>query len=293
LAAGGEKTLEELRTAVAKQPASAHVRLSLGAACEKAGAKEEAQRAYWAAYLLAGEGDAARSRAREALLRLDRRWKEALDLEKDVEAQWKKAARKLKAKDAPALRDLGALWSRLPLVVEEPWRSTRDPLADFTRQVFAWKVKTVLGKDGAPVLELPAKERKDFPGRTAVVEALEVTIEGTTYSDEPELEVRAQVTAGKAAWWKPGEKVKAPVWVRARRVGSTNEAREPIKLWLRYYPPKGIGVALPLGDPRMRGASEPIKLGEPLTASVRLESLLPRNKIEVTNVTLTLYLRLK
>jgi len=291
VAAAGEKTLDDLRAAVAAQPASAQARLDLAAACEKAGAADEAQRAYWAALLLADEKDPLHSRAREGLLRLSPRWQALFDLEKELAADWAKQTEKLRAKGDPLLADLAALWSRRALVVDEEWCSTRDPLADLTKVVIAWKGKKVLGKEGVPVLELPVKEQKELPAKAVAVEAIEIEVEGRCLSEDPELEVAAQIAVGDIAW-APGDKdPAAPVWLRASRLGAKSKPMEPLKLWLRYYPQKGIGLGLPLVDPRMRGASKPLTLDRPLAASVRLESLLPRNKLEVSNVTLTLYLR--
>ncbi len=290
-AAAGEKALDDLRAAVAAQPASAQAQWNLAVACEKAGATDEAQRAYWAACLLADEKDPLHSRAREALLRLSPRWQAVFDLEKELAADWAKQTEKLRAKGDPLLADLAALWSRRALVVDEEWCSTRDPLADFTKVVIEWKGKKVLGKEGVPILELPAKEQKELAARGVVVEAIELQIDGRALSEDPELEVAAQVAAGDIAWPAGDKDPAAPVWLRASRLGSRSKPMEPLRLWLRYYPPKGIGLATPMADPRMRGGNKPLKLGRPLAASVRLESLLPRNKLEVTNVALTLYLR--
>ena len=290
-ASAGEKPLEELRAAAAAQPASAEARLALAAACEKAGAKEEAQSAYWAAYAIADEKDAARSQARDALLRLDKSWKALLDLEKELRGDWQKLAEPLKAKSGQAAADLAALWARTGPVADEEWCSTRDPLARFAKLTIEWKGNKTLGKEGVAALELPTKTRDDFAGRTVAVEAMEVEVTGRTLAERPEIELAAQVGVGEVVWGKPAEDPKAPVWLRASRLGGDHKAMEPVKLWLRYYPPKGIGLGLPLADPRMRGANGPLKLDKPLAASVRLESPLPRNKLEVTNVVLTLYLR--
>lgn len=291
LAVAGQTPVDRLRAAVAAKPASAELRWQLAQALTKAGLKRDAQRACWAAYLLADKKQPLRSQAREALLRLDKRWQALFDLEKQQAAGWKKLARELRTDGGPTPEQIAALWSRVALVIDEEWNSTRDPLADFSKLIFQWKGNKLLGKGGVPLLDMPARQRNGFAGRTVVVEALEITIEGNTYSKEPELEVTAQVGTGEVKWGKPGEDPKAPVWVHARRLGSWNDPMQPIKFWLRYYPAKGIGVGAPLVDPRMRGSGHPIKLDKPLTASVRLESLLPKNRIQITTVTLTLYLR--
>ena len=288
-ARGGE--IDALRKAIDAQPGSLAARQELAAACEKAGDRLGAQRAWWAACQLAEADAAARSKAREALLRLDKGWKAVLDLDGELQADWKKLSAELAKKGDPALDRMAALWRRTPLVVDEEWCSARNPLDAFTKVTFEWKGSKTLGKDGLSVLEVPQKERKEFAGRTVVVEALEIAIEGSTHSKEPELEITVQVGTGKLTWGKVADDPKAPVWVLARRVGSRDEAMQPIRFWLRYYPPKGIGVGIPLCDPRMRGSGKPIKVTDTLAAALRLESLLPRNKIEVSAFTLTLYVR--
>jgi hypothetical protein len=266
-------------------------RSELAAAREKAGAKEEAQSARWAAYLAADEQAPARGQARDDLLRLDKGWKALFDLETQLQGDWPKVAEAIRAKGGPLAGDLAALWSRAVAVVDEEWCSTRDPLADLTRAAIEWKGSHVLGKDGAPLVDLPPTTQENFLSKAAVVEALEIRIEGRTSAERPELDVSAQVGPGSVAWGKAGEEPKAPVWVLVRRLGSEAKAGEAIRFWVRYYPPKGIGVGTPLVDPRMRGASNELTLDKPLAASIRLESRLPRNQIEVTSVTLTLYLR--
>jgi hypothetical protein len=149
----------------------------------------------------------------------------------------------------------------------------------------------MLGKNGVPVLELPAKERKGLPARAVVVEALEFEVEGRTLAEGPELDVAVQVAAGEITWPAREQVPRAPVWLRASRLGAESKPMAPLRLWLRYYPQKGIGLGLPLADPRMRGGARPLELGHPLAASVRPRSALPRNRVEVTKVTLTLYLR--
>ena len=291
LAAGGERTLEALRAEVASHPASAGARWNLASACEKAGAKADAQRAYWTAYLLAARTSPLRTKAREALFRLDKGWKTVFDLGKELGADWRKQTASIRGGASPEAAQLLDLWARVVPVVDEPWRSTKDPLAAFTKLTIEGKGKKLMGKGGVALLDMPPRQRKDLQGKTIVVEAIEVTIEGQTLANEPELEVTAQIAAGDVPWGKPGEDPKAPVWVHARRVGSRSDAAAPIHFWLRYYPPKGIGVGVPLADPRMRGSGKPLKLDRPLTASVRLESLLPRNRIQIAAIALTLYVR--
>jgi len=43
----------------------------------------------------------------------------------------------------------------------------------------------------------------------------------------------------------------------------------------------------------MRGASAPLKLDKPLAATVRVEALPPRVSMDLSSVTLTLYLRVE
>ena len=285
------ESLDDLRKAADAQPGSLAAHQKLAAACEKAGHRLGAQRAWWAACQLAETDPASRSKAREALLRLDKSWQAVLDLDAELQADWKKLSADLARKGDPALDRMAALWRRTPLVVDEQWCSTRNPLDAFTRVTLAWKGKKLLGQGGESVLLVPQRESKGLAGRTLVVEALELTIEGRTYSKDPELEVSVQVGTGKLAWGEATEDPKAPVWVLARRVGSRAEAMQPIRFWFRYYPPRGIGVGLPLCDPRMRGSSKPISVADTLAAALRLESLLPRNKIELTTFTLTLFVR--
>jgi hypothetical protein len=288
---GGEKSLDDLRAAVAAKPGSAEARAELAAACEKAGATAEAQRAWWAAYLAANEKAPLRGQAREALLRLDKGWKTLLDLEKETQADWPKLTDTIRAKGGTLAGDIAALWSRSALVVDEEWCSTRDPLADLTRVAFEWKGSHALGKDGAPLIDLSPVTRESVGAKAASVEALELRIDGRTSAERPELDLAAQVAPGSVAWGKAGEEPKAPVWVVVRRLGSEAKAGDAFRFWVRYYPPKGIGIGTPLVDPRMRGANAELALDKPLAASVRLESLLPRNKMEVSSVTLTLFLR--
>lgn len=289
LAVAGEAAAP--RDAVDADPGSLAARLELAAAREKAGDRLGAQRAWWAACQLAEKDDAARTRARDALVRLDKEWKAVIDLGTETQGQWRKLAGGLAKKGDPAVDALLSVWARAPLVVDEEWCSTRNPLDAHTKVAYAWKGAKVLSKDEITVLELPQKERTEFAGRTLVVEAIELTIQGRTYSKEPELEVTIQVGSGKLAWGKITEDPKAPVWVLARRIGSRDEAMRPIRLWLRYYPPKGIGVGTPLCDPRMRGSGKPVKVDAALAATLRIESLLPRNKIEVNDFALVLYVR--
>jgi len=283
--------LDGLRKAVDAQPGSLAARQKLAAACEKAGDKLAAQRGWWAVYQLAEADPAARSKAREALLRLDKSWQAVLDLDAELQADWKTLSAELARKGDPALDRMVALWRRTPLVIEEEWCSTRSPLDAFTKVTLEWKGKKLLGQGGVSVLEVPQRESKGLAGQTLVVEALELTVEGRTYSKEPELEVTVQVGTGKLAWGKIADDPKAPVWVRARRLGSRDHPMQPIRFWLRYYPPKGIGIGLPLCDPRMQGGEKPIAVGDGIAAALRIESLLPRNRIEVHAFTLTLHVR--
>lgn len=283
--------LEALREAIEREPGSLEARRKLAAACQEAGDRLGAQRAWWAAWLLAEDAAAARSRARAALVALDRHWQAVFDRAAERQGDWAKLAERLANKGDPDLDRMVALCRRRAPVVDEPWCSPRGPLDAFRKLTLAWKGTKVLGKGGVSVLEVPQKEAKGLAGQTIVVEALELTVEGRTHSKEPELEVTAQVGTGTLTWGKATEAPKAPVWVRARRLGSRDDAMQPIRFWLRYYPPKGIGVGTPLCDPRMLGRGKAFEVRDALAAALRLESLLPRNKIEITRITLTLYVR--
>ncbi|NQT87106.1 hypothetical protein HQ560_10095 [bacterium] len=283
--------LLHLLAAAGQAPGSAAARWQLASALEKEGRAGPAQDAYWAAYLTAPVGDAMQSRAREALLRLDARWQALFDVEKERGAEWAKLEKSLKPKAGITAGQLVALWRRAPIMKEEPWASTRDPLADLEKVVIGWQGGKTRGKGGVACLDMPVRQRAELAGKTVVVEAIEVLVEGDAASADAEVEVTAQVGAGAVTWGKPGEDPKSPVWVNVRRLGRKGEAGEPAALWARYYPARALGIGTPLVDGRMRGAAGELKLAKPLAASVRVESLAPQSHIRIKRVGLTLYLR--
>jgi len=289
----GETAVDRAREAAAASPESIEARWALALEAEKAGLKGEAQTAAWETYLMATADAAARSKARAALLRLDRNWQAVFDVEKAQEKPWRTGAAGLGTRHGASAEDIVRLWSRIPCVVDESWRSTRNPLEGLQKLVIQWQGGKTLGKGGVAVLDLPVRRKEGLVGRSLSVKALEVLVEGKAIAENPELEVTVQVGTGDLAWGAPGEAPKSPVWGNVRRLEGDFDEKDPVSLWLRYYPERGIGAGAPRVDARMRGADASLKLDGPLGATVRVEALPPRVAMEASRITLTLYVQVQ
>jgi hypothetical protein len=293
IAGAGETPLDRAREAVAASPQSIEARWAFAQAAEKAGQKGQAQTAAWQTYLMASGDPAVRSKARATLLRLDKSWQAVFDAERAREKPWREGGAGLATKHGVSAEDIMRLWSRIPCVVDESWRSTRDPLEGLQKLVMQWQGGKTLGKGGVAVLDMPVRRKDGLVGRSLSVKALEVLIEGKAIAKNPEVDVTVQIGPGDLAWGAPGEEPKSPIWVHVRRLEGDFDEKEPVSLWLRYYPQRGIGAGAPRVDARMRGADASLKLDAPLGATVRVEALPPRVALDVSRITLTLYVQLQ